>query len=161
MNGSAIAPGMLFASLGLALAFSASRRVLTLSLSGATAVAVATVAVSPTSAGPAPALTGCWISVLVAAACVYLPRQIGTRLALPICVNGSFWAGLTIAGAGEPLWLATSLPWLLLCVPGTWLVERGQAIVVRVGGSWLAAAAALSLGLNMVPTLGYEPDHRG
>lgn len=161
MNGSAIAPGVLFASLGLALAFSASRRVLALGLAAVIAVAIGVVALAPRLVGPVPALAGCWIGVIAAAACIYLPRPVGLRLALPLCINGSLWAGLTIAGAGEPIRLATSLPWVLLCVPGAWLVERGHGIVVKVGGSWLAAAAVLSLGLNMVPTLGYEPDHRG
>lgn len=161
MNGSAFAPGLLFASLGLALAFGASQRVLALSFAAMIAGAAGAVAIAPSLAGSVPALAGCWIGIIAAAACMYLPRPIGLRLALPLCVNGSLWAGLTIAGTGEPMRLAASLPWVLLCVPATWLVEQGYGVVVRVGGSWLAAASALSLGLNMVPTLGYEPDHRG
>ena len=160
MNGSAFAPGLLFASLGLALAFSASRRIMATGLAATIAVATMAVALAPRFAEQTPVLAGCWIGVLAAAACMYWRRPIGARAALPLCANGGLWAGLTIAGTGEPVGLATSLPWALSCVPAARLVERGHGIVVKVGGSWLAAAAVLSLGLLTVPTLGFEPDHR-
>lgn len=160
MNGSGFAPGMLFASLGFALAFSASRRALAVGLAVVVLTAAGVVVLKLRLSGPLPALTGCWIAVLAAAASLYFSRPIGLRVALPLCAFGGLLAGLTIVGTGESIRLATSLPWVLSSVPSAWLVGRGHGIIVKVGGSWLAAAAVLSLGLNMVPTLGYEPDHR-
>lgn len=160
MNGDVFAPAMLFASLGLVLAFSASRRALAVDLAFMTAFAAAAIPLAHGFANRVPTAVGCWIGVLAAAACLYLPRPIGARIARPLCASGGLWAGATIAGTGEPIGLAMSLPWVLLCVPGTWLVERGHGVVVKVVGSWLAAAAVLSLGLHSVPTLGFEPDHR-
>lgn len=49
--------------------------------------------------------------------------------------------------------------WILLGLPGAWLVARKRGIFVKVAGSWLAAAAILGLGLGTVATLGNEPDH--
>jgi len=123
---------------------------------------VVATALIPTDPGFAePALAGCWLSVLVAAACVHLPDPLRLTGAVALCVSGGAWAGLVVASDGETSELLTTLPWALTCLPGRWLAARGKGVVGKVVLSWLAAIAVLSLGLNMTPTLGYEPAHRG
>lgn len=159
MNGATLAPGLAFAAIGLALSFGRSRRVIA---SGCLVLLASALVAAAVGAGPDfadVAVLGCWISVMAAVACMYLPHPLGYRIAVPICVNAGIWAGLTTAASGRAFDVALALSWALLCWPGLWLVARGQGIVVKVAGSWLAAAAILSLGLNMTPTLGYEPDH--
>ncbi len=159
MNGSAIAPGLLFASLALALSFGASNRVIAISVVVliATALAAGTSRIGSGFAGPV--LAGCWISVPATVGCMFLSRPLGARITVPLCVNGGLWGGLAAAASARPIDLVPALFWVLLCLPATWLVARGQGIAIKVAGSWLAAAAVLSLGLNMTSTLGYQPDH--
>lgn len=159
MNGSALAPGLLFASLGLLLSFGASARVIVSSIISTLAVVLVISALPVDFGSPEAALTGCWIGVVATAACMHLRRPIGYRIAVPLCVNGGFWAALTMTASGKPIALVPDILWVLLALPGFRLVRRGNGIIVKVVGSWLAAAAVLSLGLNMTPTLGYEPDH--
>ena len=159
MNGSALAPGLLFASLGLLLSFSASRRVIVSSIISTLAITLVATALPIGFGSPEAALTGCWIGVIAAAACMHLRRPIGYRVAVPLCVNGGLWAALTIALSGKPIALVPDILWVLLAFPGTRLVSRGNGIIIKVVGTWLAVAAVLSLGLNMTATLGYEPDH--
>ena len=161
MNGAELAPGLLCAATGLALAFASTRRLLALGLAVLLASVLAT---SWTGVGAGmleTALAGCWISILGAALCVHLPRPLGAVAVLTLCCVGGVWAGLVVAAAGRPTILAASLPWALLCLPGASLVARGGGVAVKVVLSWLAAVAVLSLGLGMTPTLGYEPDHMG
>lgn len=160
MNGAALAPALLFAALGLVLSFASSRRVIAWSL-GAAVVAAGMAVAGPIDGAKIDALlVGCWISIVVTIMGVYLPRPPGLAITLPLSVNAGVWAGLTVAASGAPFDIVPALGWALLCVPGAWLVGRGRGIALKVAGSWLAAAAVLSLGLGMVPTLGYEPDHR-
>lgn len=168
MNGAALAPGLLFASLGLLLSFGGSRRSV-----AAGAILAIVAAILGGMSGPAAnlaanfaaslietAVIGCWIGVVANVACMMVPRFAQRRLVLPLCVNAGLWAGLAAAASGSPADLIPAIAWMLLCVPGGWLVARGGGIALKIAGSWLAAAAILSLGLNMTPTLGYEPDHR-
>lgn len=160
MNGAALAPSLLFAALGLVLSFASSHRVIVWSL--AAAVAAAGVAV----AGPIDGtmidalLVGCWISIIVTVFGVYLPRPPGMAITLSLSINAGVWAGLTVATSTSPSAIVPALGLALLCLPGAWLVRRDRGIAIKVAGSWLAAAAVLSLGLGTVSTLGYEPDHR-
>jgi hypothetical protein len=39
------------------------------------------------------------------------------------------------------------------------IVARKWGIGIKVACSWLIAIAALEIGLNLVPTPGYKPDH--
>lgn len=105
------------------------------------------------------AATACWISILAAAACVHLPRGLNTIVVALLCLSGGVSTGAVAGALGGPLDLWTALPWTLVCLPGAALVARGRGVAIKVVLSWLAAAAVLSLGLNMAPTLGYEPDH--
>ncbi len=103
---------------------------------------------------------GCWASVVIAAVSVHLPRGLGSRLAVALALNTGVWTGAVIALAGAPLDLAKSLPWVLLCLPGGWIVANGRSIFLKVAASWLIAVAVLVATLPVVtPTPGYVPDH--
>ena len=160
MNGATLAPSLLFAALGLVLSFASSHRVIAWSL-GAAVVAAGVAVVSAINGAKIDALlVGCWISIIVTVFGVYLPRPPVLTITIPLSINVGVWAGLTVAASATRFAIVPALGWTLLCLPGAWLVGRGRGIAIRVAGSWLAAAAVLSLGLGMVPTLGYEPDHR-
>lgn len=158
MNGALLAAGVLCAALGLVLAFAASRRAL---WSGLAVLAAASLlaAVAPVEGGEA-AVSACWGAVLAAAVFVHLPRK-GAAAIIGLCLVGGALAGLACGAEGRPQHLLAALPWALTAVPGAWLVATGRGLALKVGLSWLAAAAALSLGLHMTPTLGFEPDHMG
>lgn len=161
MNGESLAPGLVLAALGLALSDATSTRVFGAGVAALLASVIAT-ALVPADPGLAePALAACWLSVLVAAACVYLPDPLRLTGAVALCVSGGVWAGLVLASDGETSELSMALPWALTCLPGRWLAARGKGVVSKVVLSWLGAIAVLSLGLSMTPTLGYEPAHRG
>ncbi len=159
MRGGALPPALLCAALGFALAF-APRRAHPPCFAALIlpALAVAWLPVDPTWKDAA--FMGCWASVVVTAASVHLPRGLGPRQALILALNTGVWAGAVIALAGAPLDLAKSLPWVLLCLPGGWLVASGRAIFLKVAASWLIAVAVLVATLPLVtPTPGYMPDH--
>ena len=161
MNGVELAPGVLFAATGLALSYAAHWRLLVLGLA---VLLGAMFGAASLALGPAPigaVLTACWIGVVGAALCVHLPARLGLAAVLALGLNAGVWGGLAVAAEGRPAVLVMTLPWTLLCLPGAVLVSRGRGVAVKVVLSWLAAAAVLSLGLNMTPTLGYEPDHMG
>lgn len=159
MDGVELAPGLLCAAVGLALSFAPTGRVLVSGPAALLASALVAALAPLGSAFPesAPA-AGCWLSIIAAAACVHFPDRLRSGAILAVCLVGGFWAGLVAAALGSAA-LLTATPWALLAVPGYILVRRGQGVAVKVMLSWLAAAAVLSLGLNMAPTLGYEPDH--
>lgn len=156
----ALAPRLLCAALGLMLSFGASRRVIASGLAAMLAAAILGTLVPVGPGYEVTALAACWIGVLVAAACMHLPRGLGQTATILLCLLTGLWTGLTAAALRQPAQVLLAVPWILLCLPGAWLVAGNRGIVVKIAGSWLAAAAILSLGLNMVPTLGYEPDHR-
>lgn len=159
MRGGALPPALLFAALGLALAF-APRRIL---IWAALAAAVPALLLSFVPFGQQwadPLFLGCWVSVLAAAGAVHLPRGLGPRLAMLLALDVGVWAGAVIGVAGKPVDLAESLPCLLLALPGGWLVATRRPIVVKVFSSWLIAIALLSATLQITtPTPGYVPDH--
>ena len=96
----------------------------------------------------------------MAAASVHLPGGVGPRWSAILSLNSGIWAGGVIALAGLPLDLIKSLPLALLCLPGGWIVARGQSIVIKVMASWLIAVGVLALSLQWAPiTPGYKPDH--
>lgn len=161
MSGAAWAAGVLCAALGLALAFAGSARAVGAGLAALAGTAVLSSAVKADAALGELAVSACWAAVLGAAACVHLPRRPRVPVALALCVSGGTLCGLAVAGAGRPADLWGALPWALASLPGAWLVARGKGLILKVVLSWFAAAAALSLGLLMTPTLGFEPDHMG
>lgn len=159
MRGGALPPALLCAALGLALGF-APRRVWAPCLAVLIAVAFAASRVKVPPAWLDGVFAGCWISVVLAAASVHLPRGIGRNTALALSANAGLWSGAVIAGAGVPLDLLKALSLALLCLPAGWMVGRGWGVAVKVASSWLIAIALLAAFLPVTtPTPGYAPDH--
>lgn len=159
MNAGALPAALLCAALGLVLAFAPRRRL----VAGVSALMATALLLTrfPLDAGWSGAiLLGCWISVLLTAAIVYVADRLTWWGALLLSMNAGCWSGAVIA-AGEGGWseLATALPWALLSLPGGWLVARKGATALKVLASWLAAVAILAAVLPMVTTPGYAPDH--
>ena len=159
MRGGALPPALLFAALGLALAFAPPRAWLwSLIALGAALAAVSRVSV-PLSWLEV-AFAGCWASTAATAATVHLPRGLGVRGALALAVNAGVWAGAVVALAGSPVDLLKATPCLFLVLPAAWLVRRRASIAVKVASSWLIAIAILVGALPFLPvTPGYLPDH--
>ncbi len=159
MRGGALPPALLCAALGFALAF-APRRFILASLVALVGAAALIVWRGLGASWRDTVFVGCWISVILTAAAVHLPRGPGPRLAVLLSLNVGAWAGAVIAVAGAPLDLAKSLPWAMLCLPGGWLVATGRQIALKVAASWLVAVALLAVSLPFTtPTPGYVPDH--
>ena len=77
-----------------------------------------------------------------------------------LAIDVGIWGGAVIAVAGKPLDLALSAPWLLLALPGGWLVRTKRQIAVKVLASWLIAVSLLVATLQITtPTPGYVQDH--
>ncbi len=105
------------------------------------------------------AFNGCWFSILLTAASVHLPSGRRPWLWHGLALNAGFWAGLVTHVQGGALSVAMGLPLLTLVIPGRIIVKRKWGIAIKVACSWLIAIAALEIGLMMVPTPGYAPDH--
>lgn len=159
MNEGTLAPALLCATLGLTLSFSLSRRIVLAGVAASLTAAFVTAALPVGTAHAALAVKGCWLGVVAAVACMHLPRALGRGWVVALGLIAGSWAGATVAAAGQPFAIFAAAPWVLLCLPGTWLAANNRGIFVKVAGSWLAAAALLSLGLGMITTLGNEPDH--
>lgn len=159
MRGGALPPALLAASLGFALAFVPKKAV-------APAVAVfAGVAVAASLVKTSPGWTdaifyACWASVIVTALAVHLRRTPPLAAVLAVSANAGLWAGAVIAAAGAPLDLVKSLPFVLICLPASWLIARRLGIAVKVVASWLIAVSVLAAALpTLTPTPGYVGDH--
>ena len=158
MTGGPFAPALLCAALGFALAFAPRGSVLP-SLLGLVAAAVAMAFVPLAPAWRETAFLVCWATLILTAAMVHLPGGPGPKLALALGVGAGAAGGAIVSVAGVASDLLKALPWALLCVPGAWLVARGQGIAIKVASSWLIAVAILAAALPITPTPGYEPDH--
>lgn len=102
---------------------------------------------------------GAGLSTILAAGGVYL-RQL--RQPWPIrliAVNTGLWAGTLLSLAPLEPGSLLILTLGLLYLPGRFIRRRWGTITFKIAASWLIAIAALSLGLNFVPTPGYVPDH--
>jgi hypothetical protein len=158
MRGGALPPALLCAAFGLALAF-APRRAFLPALIALCLAALAGSFLTVPASWQDGVFLGCWISVVLAALTVHLPRKLGPTASLILALNSGFWAGAVIAAAGSRLDLLKSLPAALLCLPGAWLVATGRGIAIKVATSWLIAIAILAAALPLTPTPGYKPDH--
>ena len=159
MRGGALPPALLFAALGLALAF-APRRAWGPSVATLAATAVA-FAFAPLPPGWREGVfVGCWMSVSTTAAAVHLPRGPGLWGALILSFNAGVWSGSVVALAGSPLDLLKALSCVFVFLPAAWVIGRRASIIVKVVSSWLIAIAVLALTLQFLPvTPGYMPDH--
>lgn len=102
---------------------------------------------------------GCWVSTVVLAGCVHLPRGMNRITALVLGLNAGVWACLVARVGGGASNLLVALPLVLLCVPARWLVLTGRGIALKVAASWLLAIGVMEMVLMLTPTPGYKPDH--
>ena len=159
MRGGTLPSAMLCVSVGLALAPSQPRATIR-ALVGLAIVATASAcAPIPTSWADA-AFLGCWASVMINSASIYLPPEFGRRMALAISLNSGIWAGAVISVAAQRSDLIIALPCALSLLPARWAYRQHKSIAVKVASSWLIAIAALAATLQLLPvTPGYLPDH--
>ena len=158
MRGGALPPALLCAALAFALAL-APRRALLPGLAILVVGAVAASLLPLEGVDPDYVFAGCWISVILTAAAVHLPRGVGAKLALGLAANAGLWAGAVVAAAGMTRDLLPALPVVLLTLPAAWLVTHRGALAIKVVSSWLVAVAILAAALPMVETPGYAQDH--
>ncbi len=159
MRGGALPPALLAAALGFVLAF-APRKAIAPAVVTFGLVAVAASFIRADAAKTDLIFYACWASVAATALSIHLPKLLDLSWAMILAANAGLWAGAVIGVAGVPLDLAKSLPWVLLCLPGAWLVSRNLGIGVKVVASWLVAVSLLAAFLPVTtPTPGYAGDH--
>ena len=158
MRGAVLPDAMLAASLGLVLSYAKPRQAA--EAAGIMAIVALGIAFMPLAGmSDDVAFTGCWIGILAAAASVHLPGGPGPWLARALAVHSGLWAGVVTHVQGGAMAVVMGLPLLLLVIPGQMVVKRNWGIAIKVACSWLIAIALLELGLMLVPTPGYAPDH--
>jgi hypothetical protein len=159
MRGGVVPPALLFAALGLALAF-APRRAWAPSLLALLATLGAFTFLPMPDTWIEGIFLGCWISVIATAASVHLVHGLSPWLAFTLSVNAGVWTSAVISLSGSRLDLLKALPWVLLYLPATWIAARHGTITVKVVSSWVIAIAVLAATLQLLPvTPGYLPDH--
>jgi hypothetical protein len=163
MRSAVLPAALLFATLGLTLAF-APRRIRVPSLViAAIGAAIALISGIP-AAMTDTAFLGCWASLIITAACVHVPGGIGPRTTLALSGNAGLWAGAIITIAGSPSDLLRALPGVLLLLLAAVIHRRApialKPIAFKIVSSWLIAVAMLAASLHFLPvTPGYLPDH--
>jgi hypothetical protein len=159
MRGGVVPAALLFAALGLALAF-APRKALAPSLLALLVTLGAFTFLPVPHSSLEGIFLGCWISVITTAACVHLIRGLSQWAAVTLSVNTGIWATAVISLSGPRLDLLRALPWVLIFFPATWIAARHGPIPVKVVSSWVIAIAVLAATLQLLPvTPGYLPDH--
>lgn len=159
MRGGAIPPALLCAALGMALSF-APRRMLPAAALALFAAASAASLIAVDRSWTDAVFMGCWVSVVLTALSVHLPRSIGQGGTLLLAANAGVWTTAVVKVAGAPSDLARAAPLALLFVPGIWLLRHGAAVAIKVAASWLVAVSILAGALSLAPvTPGYQPDH--
>ena len=159
MRGGVLPPALLFAALGLALAFAPRAAWIPSMITLAITLAAVTWVPIPQNALEWAFLV-CWISVAGTAASVHLSRRINLCGALALSLNAGTWASVVTTLAGTRVDLVIALPWALLFLPVSWFVDRHGSIPVKVVSSWVIAVAVLVATLQLLPvTPGYLPDH--
>jgi len=159
MRGGVVPPTLLFAALGLALAF-APRRAWTPGLLALIATLGAFTFLPVPQTWLEGIFLGCWISVIATAASVHLVHGLSRCAALSLSVNTGVWASAVVSVSGSRLDLLKALPWVLMFLPAAWVAARHGAIPLKVVSSWIIAIAVLAATLQLLPvTPGYLPDH--
>ncbi len=147
------------ASLGLALSY-ADPKVRIMAILSLIVSASASWVFTPFLNGAGSAsLMACWAGIVIAAGAVIMGRNISLLPGLVLSTGTGASVGVVVASAGQPNDLLTSLPLVVLMLPGSWLIFRNHEVVLKVIGSWLTVIAILSAALLLTPTAGYEPDH--
>lgn len=158
MNGGILPLLLISATIGLALSF-AGRRQAWIGAGVVASAALLTSLLPIAQSGSTMAFAGLWISMIITAAMVYLPRDWPTQWVIPILAIGGGSAG-AVASLSDMRWgLALALPLSLLFMPGRLIIDRGYEVAVKVAASWMIPIAALSLFVSMMPHPGYVPDH--
>ncbi|MDB5704069.1 MAG: hypothetical protein JWN66_1185 [Sphingomonas bacterium] len=159
MRGGSLPPALLFAALGLVLAF-APRRAALFAIGASAAVAIG-VAVAPIpGAWREGVFLMCWASLLATAAGVHLPRGVPAAAFIAAAINAGIWAGAVSAVSESPGDLFKAMFGLTIVVPALLLVRLRATVAVKVVSSWLIAVAVLAATLPFLPvTPGYLPDH--
>jgi hypothetical protein len=159
MRGGVVPPALLFAALGLALAFGPRSARATSLLALFATLAVCSFLPIP-EAWVEGVVLGFWISVIVTAASVHLARALSRRAMLALSFNAGVWGSTVVSLSGSRLDLLKALPCVLLLLPAAWVMGRYTSIPVKVVSSWVIAVAVLAAALQLLPvTPGYLPDH--
>jgi len=159
MRGGVAPPALLFAALGLALAF-APRSVWAPSLLALCATLGAFSFLPVPQVWREGVFLGCWITVIATAASVHLVRGLSPGAALALSLNAGVWASAVVGLSGSRLDLLKALPCVLILWPASWVVRRHAAVAVKVLSSWVIAVAVLAATLQLLPvTPGYLLDH--
>ena len=158
MRGGSLPPALLCLALACALAF-APRRALLPSLIALVVAAVLAFLLKVGSPWIEAVFLGCWISAVLIAATVHLPRGLPVWGAVAAGLLAGAFCGAVTAVAGAPRDLAIALPVALLALPARWLAKGRAAIAIKVLGSWLIAVSILAGAVPVTPTPGYAPDH--
>jgi len=152
---------ILYAALALMLGF-VPRKTAAASLLVAGSLTFAVSQIDWSAAIATPAITGCWVGVLVLAVWIYWPKRLGNSLAIALAAAAGIIAGIVVGSAATPFNPYPLVAAVLLVVPASVAVERGYAIAPRVVASWLVAVSLLAALLPFVVSHpGYVPDHRG
>ena len=158
MRGAILPAALLAAAVGMVTSY-AEPKIMRQSAAAMVVVAVAVAFIPWAGVSDDIAFNGCWVSILLTAASVHIPGTPNPWLSRGLALNAGFWAGLVTHVQGGALVVFMGLPLLALIIPGHLLVKRNWGIAIKVACSWLIAIAALEIGLMMVPTPGYAPDH--
>jgi hypothetical protein len=158
MRGGVLPPALLFAALGLALAF-APRKIWAPSLFTLLATLGASTFLPVGHVWLEGVFFGCWISVIATAASVHLVGGLSVFGAMALSLNAGIWTSAVVSVSGSRLDLLKALPCVLTLLPAAW-VRRYSSIPVKVASSWIIAIAILAATLQVLPvTPGYLPDH--
>jgi hypothetical protein len=116
-------------------------------------------AVIPTAHWETHAMLGLWVSAAITALLAYLPRGIKGFWVLLASVNAGLWLGVVAHSAGGKIGIASALPFALLFLPASWLMERQFGVAVKIAASWIVAVSILAFMVALTPVPGYAPDH--
>ncbi len=159
MRGGALPPALLAAALGFVLSF-APRSAIAPSLAVFVLLGAAVSLVRLDPAWADAIFYACWASLIVTALSVHLTKWLSVAATVMLAANVGLWAGAVTSVSGVPLDLGKSLPWILLFLPGRWLIGRKLGIGLKVVASWLVAVAVLGAALPATtPTPGYVGYH--
>jgi hypothetical protein len=157
MNGGIIPLLLLSVTLGLMLAF-ATTRLTIVGLAAFASVALLAFA-APIALASNSIFIGLWLTIIAAAALVYLPVARWRHAIIPLCLNAGLWLGAYAALSGDRRDFALGLIPALIAIPAKWLVRRRLNLGLKVVASWVIAIASLALFVSLMPSPGYKPDH--
>ena len=150
MRGGALPPALLFAALGLALAF-APRGAWVPSLLALVASAAAFSFLPFPQRWLEGVYLACWTSVMATAASVHFVRRLAhLSVALALSLNAGLWAGAVVHLSGSRSDLLNALPCVLILLPASWVAARYSSLPVKVLSSWIIAVAVLAAALQLL-----------